>query len=136
MLNLILDPISRKYCKIKLNEYCKDSKNYLEDLKAWKLSNKDKDCLLSTADVVNLYPSLEVNLFEKATEDALTICTYYNANMIKCIIKLCKMAKHNNFIQFKDCYFKQKNGITGDNNSVEIDNITFAFYHVESNEYL
>ena len=79
MLNLILDPISRKYCKIKLNEYCKDSKNYLEDLKAWKLSNKDKDCLLSTADVVNLYPSLEVNLVEKAIEDALTICTNYNA---------------------------------------------------------
>ena len=38
------------------------------------------------------------------------------------------MAIHNNFIQFKDCYFKQKNGIImGDNNSVAIANITLHF---------
>ena len=38
------------------------------------------------------------------------------------------MAIHNNLIQFKDCYFKQKNcNITGDNNSVAIANITLHF---------
>ena len=55
-LNHKLDPISIKYWKSKFNEYCKDSKSYLSDLKIWKKSLKDKDCTLNTLDVVNLYP--------------------------------------------------------------------------------
>ena len=48
--------------------------------------------------------------------------------MIKCIVKLCKMAIHNNLIQFRECYFKQKKGIiTGENNSVAIANIALHF---------
>ena len=75
MLNLLLDPVSRKYCQFRLNEYCKDYKSYLEDLKAWKLSNKDTNCIVNTVDVVNLYPSLEVSLIENALEEPLTLFT-------------------------------------------------------------
>ena len=128
MLNSLLDPVSKKYCQLRLNEYCKDSKSYMEDLKTWKLSNKNTNCIVNTVDVVNLYPSLEINLIENAVEEALTLCTNYNNSMIKCIIKLCKMAIYNNFIQFRECYFKQKKGIiTGDNNSVAIANIALHF---------
>ena len=107
MLNLVLDPVSRIYCEFKLNEYFKDSKSYLEDLKARKLSNKDTSCIVITVAVFNLYPSLEVSLSEDALEEAITVCTTYNTNMIKCIVKLCKMAIHNKFKQFRECYFKQ-----------------------------
>ena len=128
MLNSLLDPVSKQYCQFRLNEYCKDSSNYLEDLKTWKLANKDKNCIVNTVDVVNLYPSLEINLIENAIEEALTLCTNYNNSMIKSIIKLCKMAIYNNFIQFRESYFKQKKGIiTGDNNSVAIANIALHF---------
>ena len=94
-----------------------------------KLSNND-----TIVDVVNLYPPLEVSLIENASEEALTLCTSYNTSMIKCTVKLCKMAIHNNFILFRECYFKLKKGIiTGDNSSVTVANI--AFHHVESTEY-
>ena len=32
-LKIMLDPLSIKYCKFKLNEYFKDSKSHFEDLK-------------------------------------------------------------------------------------------------------
>ena len=56
-LNHILDPISIKYCKSKIYEYCKDSKSYLGELKIWKNISKikNKDCTLNTVDVINLY---------------------------------------------------------------------------------
>ena len=38
MLNFILEPVSVRYCKIVIIEYCKDSKSYLEDLEARKTS--------------------------------------------------------------------------------------------------
>ena len=65
-LNHILGPICIKYCKSKINDYCKNSKTYLEDLKIWKKSLKNKDSTLNTADVVNFYPSLSIDIVEQA----------------------------------------------------------------------
>ena len=93
MLNLVLDPVSRKHCQFKLNEYCKDSKSYLEDLKAWKLLNKNTSCIVKTVGVGSLYPSLEVGLIKNALEEALTLFTSYNTCM-------------NNFIQFRENILK------------------------------
>ena len=47
------------------------SKSYLEDLETWKNSFSDKNCILSTVDVVNLYPSLSIDLVTKALVEAL-----------------------------------------------------------------
>ena len=128
MLNLILEPISVKYCKFKLNEYCKDSKSYLEDLKTWKSSLVDKNCILSTVDVVNLYPSLTINLVTKAIIEALKSCSSYENPMIKYLVQLSEIALLNNFITFQGKYFKQIKGIiTGDNNSVAIANISLHY---------
>ena len=127
-LNHILDVISIRYCKFKVNEYCKDSKSYLEDLLNWKKSLQDKNCIISTVDVVNLYPSLSIDLVERALTEALITCSDYNPETINNIISLCKMGLNNNFIQFQDIYYKQKTGIiTGDNNSVTIANIALHF---------
>ena len=35
-LEMLFKPISIKFCKYGVNEYCKDSKSYLEDLDLWK----------------------------------------------------------------------------------------------------
>ena len=35
-LEVLFGPISKHFCKYKINENCKDSKSYLEDLNSWK----------------------------------------------------------------------------------------------------
>ena len=128
VLNLILEPISVIYCKNGINEYCKDSKSYLEDLENWKKSYDDKNCILSTVDVVNLYPSLSIDLVNKALAEALELCSDFETPMIESIINLSEIALRNNFIVFQEKYFKQKKGIiTGDNNSVVIANISLHY---------
>ena len=128
VLNLILEPISVIYCKNGINEYCKDSKSYLEDLETWKKSYDDKNCILSTVDVVNLYPSLSIDLVNKALVEALELCSDFKTLMIKNIVNLSEIALCNNFIVLQETYFKQKKGIiTGDNNSVVIANISLHY---------
>ena len=128
VLNLILEPISVIYCKKGINEYCKDSKSYLEDLETWKKSYDDKNCILSTVDVVNLYPSLSIDLVNKALVEALELCSDFETPMIKYLVMLSEIALRNNFIVFQEKYFKQKKGIiTGDNNSVVIANISLHY---------
>ena len=123
-MNLILEQISVSYCKNGINEYCKDSKSYLEDLETWKKSFDDKNCILSTVDVVNLYPSLSIDLVNKALVEALELCFDFETPMTKYLVSLSEIALRNIFIVFQEIYFKQKIGIiTSDNNSVVIANI-------------
>ncbi len=105
MLNLILGPNSKIYCKYKLNDHCKDFKSYLEYLKAWKYSKDDKKCTVNTVDVANSYGFIEEDLLESVLEETLTVCTNHETSQI---YKLYKIAKHNNIIQFRESYFKQK----------------------------
>ena len=65
------------------HEYCKDSKSYLEDLETWKKSFDDKIYILSTVNVVNLYPSLSKGLVTKALVKALELCSEFKTPMIK-----------------------------------------------------
>ena len=103
---------------------CKDSKSYLEDLETWKKSCDDKNCILSTVDVVNLYPSLLIDLVTKALVEALELCSVFETPLIKYLVSVSEIALRNNFIVFQEKYFKQKKGIiTGDNNSVVLANI-------------
>ena len=133
LLNHLLEPISIRYCKFKINEYCRDSKSYLEDLKMWKNSFTSKDCILSTVDIVSLYPSLSVSLVTKALVEALSSCSEYDENTINNIVGICKLALNNNFIVFQDKFYKQKRGIiTGDNNSVTIANISLHYVMIRA----
>ena len=133
LLNHLLEPISIRYCKFKINDYCKDSKSYLEDLKIWKNSFTSKDCTLSTVDIVSLYPSLSVSLVTKALVEALNSCSEYDENTVNNIVGLCKLALSNNFIVFQEKFYKQKRGIiTGDNNSVTIANISLHYIMIRA----
>ena len=87
MLNLILETINVRYCRNGVNEYCKDSKSYLEDWETWKKSFDDNNCILDTFDVVNLYPSLSIVLVSKALVEALELSSEFETSMIKYWIK-------------------------------------------------
>ena len=109
VLNLILEPISVRNCRNGINEYCKDSKSYLENLDSWKKSFDDKNYILSTVDVINLYPSLSIDLVTKALVEALELCSDFETPMVKYLVSLSEMALRNNFVVFQENYFKEKN---------------------------
>ena len=82
----------------------------MEDLKNWKKSFKDKNCIFSTVDVVNLYPTLSIYIVGQALKEALSTCSDYNEDMINYINVLLKMGLKNNFIKFQETYYKKKTG--------------------------
>ena len=60
---MLIKPTIIKFCKYEINEYCKDSISYLEDLNNWKnnLSKKkfdNRSIYLVAADVQGLYPNI------------------------------------------------------------------------------
>ena len=58
MLQNLIKNVSINYCKTEINEYCKDSDQYLELFN--RKNNKIKEEInLITAGVKNLYPSLK-----------------------------------------------------------------------------
>ena len=73
-------------------EYCKDSKIYLEDLETWKKLYDDINCILSTDDVVNFYPSISIDFVNKAFVEALELCSDFETPIFKNIINLSEIA--------------------------------------------
>ena len=63
LITICLLPIAINVCKYKINEYCNDSKSYLEGLDNWKnkltnTKNKNKTLYVVTANVQGLHPNL------------------------------------------------------------------------------
>ena len=133
-LEMLIKPISIKFCKYEINEYCKDSKSYLEDLDKWKnnLSLKDfnnKSTYLVAADVQGLYPNINRNLVKTSLLNAINKCTDYSEQVGKILVDLTMFCLESVIVQHGDSFYKQINGIvTGDNNSVSLANI--ALHHV------
>ena len=79
-LEYILRPLSIDYCKTVVNEYCKDSLNYIKDLMKWKHFEGDDydkmDCeyRIIASDVKSLYPSITRKLIYNALTDCLSLC--------------------------------------------------------------
>ena len=92
-LEMLIKPISIKFCKYEINEYCKDSKSYLEDLNNWKnnLSQKDFDkrgIYFVAADVQGLYPNISRNLVKSSLLNAIKKCTDYSEQVGKTLVDL------------------------------------------------
>ena len=82
-LEYLLKPISVDYCKTTINEYCRDSKNYLEDLMKWKYDSKDNEnenYKIVAVDVKALYPNVPKTLVKLAVNDALRKCSNFSNN--------------------------------------------------------
>ena len=129
----ILKPISQQYCKNIINEYCRDSKDYLTELMKWKqdirkTNNNNLDYKIIAVDVKALYPSIPRNLITTALKDAIDQCSQITENGKEILIDITTLCLDNNFVQFQNKYFKQKTGIiTGDNNSVSLANISLHY---------
>ena len=87
MLQNLIKNIAIKYCKTEINEYCKDSDQYLEELFSWKKNEIKEEINIITADVKNLYPSLKRILIKNSLEDCLKVCTHYNCKQKKQIVE-------------------------------------------------
>ncbi len=137
MLEEILHPISKKYCSTGINEYCKDSKSYMEILGKWKEKNKNKNEKhhITAADVKALYPSVKRELVEKSLDDAIRQCSQFSVKARDRLIKLNMLCLSNSYIQHQDNFFLQNKGIvTGDNNSVSLANIALHYIMKEVKE--
>ena len=131
-LEEILQPISIEYCKTNINEFCRDSKHYIESLFSWKYKkleeNESENYRLVAADVKALYPSIPRSLIGKSIKEALDTCSNLKNNGKELIISLTMHCLNNIIIQFNGKFYKQQHGIvTGDNNSVSIANIALHF---------
>ena len=129
MLNEILGPISIKYCRSGVNEYCKDSSSYLEELNKWKTrSPNNAKSHLVAADVQKLYPSLNRGLVESALNDALENNSDFLPNAKGAVVKLTMFCLNNILFKFQNKFYIQEKGvITGENNSVALANLSLHY---------
>ena len=135
-LELILQPVSKTFCQMEINEYCRDSQHYLSELVAWKneVYNNIKDTLSSdplfivAADVAGLYPNLKRDLISQALHFALDKYTQFSSVVSGIIVKLAKHTLENVSLKHQDQFYRQSQGlVTGDNHSVSLANITMHF---------
>ena len=134
-LEFLLQPISAAFCKYKFDEFCRDSKQYLEELQTWKLSlvssptcSHDQNLYIVAGDVKALYPSLSRATVLSAIRFALEHCSNFPRNCISIIIDLLSHCLDNVIVQHLDSFYGQINGIiTGDNHSVSVANITLHY---------
>ena len=128
-----LSTVCAQYCSGSPNEFCKDSRHYIEDLISWQKTNKESfekgttksTFYITAADVKALYPSLQRHLVNEAIEDALKKHSCYNRIVRQIIAEMNNICLGKVFTQFGSCLYKQRGGIvTGDNHSVSLANIT------------
>ena len=126
-----MKPISEKFCQFEINEYCRDSKSYLEDIQKWKdnlEANATETLYLVAADVQSLYPSIPRNLVREGVDRALRTCSDYSPTIREILVKITMFCLENVVIQNDTRFYHQTKGIiTGDNNSVSIANITLHY---------
>ena len=130
-LESVLNPVSKNFCKYKINQFCRDSKSYLEDLDSWKSTicvektKMERTLYIVAADVQALYPSVRRSLVESGLRTALQVCTDYDSSVIDLFVTLTMFCLQNVVVKNGTNFYNQLDGIiTGDNHSVSVANIT------------
>ena len=113
-LEHIFQPISIRFCQFKINEYCRDSKQYLHAVAEWKTTvdnntNNDNLCIVA-CDVKALYPTISRSLVEKALTYVLNHFSQYSKAAVKILVNLALFSL-NNVVQYKEGFFTQSIGI-------------------------
>ena len=102
-LEYILKPISIEFCKSTIDEYCRDSKDYLIELENWKNktvkirnnTNIDSTLFIVAADVQGLYPNINRNLLLQAVEHAMTENSTFTSTQINLFLKMINLCLEN-----------------------------------------
>ena len=127
MIESILESVAKKYCQEHINEFCRDSEHYLEELDQWKTKNieciSDKrqksELFIVAADVVSLYPNINKQVLRSALMDALQNNSDFSTPSILAFIAPILLKLEGVITRFRNNFFKQIKGIiTGDNHSV------------------
>ena len=130
---MLLKPISVKFCSSNPNEFCRDSRHYVEDLISWQSQNVERfdsntPIFIVAADVKSLYPSLKRSLVHEALEAALREHAGFGAEACRTIVALNKLCLESLITQNGNNFFTQSEGIvTGDNHAVSLANITVHY---------
>ena len=131
LLEHIFQSVSVKFCKSFVNEYCRDSKQYFEDITYWKATKKyQNDIILYIAagDVKALYPNVPRLLVKKALTFVLKRFSQYTDAAVENLVNIALFCFGNVIIQYKDSFFTHKNGIvTRNNHSVSLANIALHY---------
>nr|CAB3263300.1 uncharacterized protein LOC108950347 [Phallusia mammillata] len=129
-LELVLQPISVAYCRSSVDEYCRDTRDYLMQLDQWKRAHDSQMCsnrplFLVTADVTKMYANLRRDIVAEALLDATTTQSTLSENACQSLMQLVMYCLENVITQYQQAFFQQSEGIvTGDNHSVSVANIT------------
>ena len=131
-LEHIYKPISMRFCESGINEYCRDSEQYLQNLVEWKnissYDSKSDTLYMVAGDFKALYSSVKRSLVRNALQFALTGFSDFHPTAITNLIELTMLCLNNVVIQHKNKIFKQTESIiTGDNHSVSLANITLHY---------
>ena len=136
----ILQPVSIQFCHYKIDEYCRDSKSYLEILDRWKKTYKDdstEELFIVAADVQSLYPSINRESVKKGVAEALKVCSDFNPTVINIVVELTMFCLENVVVQNNDKFYNQTGGIiTGDNDSVSLANLALHYMLLPISEKL
>jgi hypothetical protein len=100
LLDKLLQPIMKSF-----KTYIKDSNQLILHLDNLKFH---KDIIFYTADVVNLYPSIDIDAGLIELAEALNLSKTANPNFI---LELTKWTLKNNYFTFDDKIFKQTKGV-------------------------
>ena len=99
----VLNPISKKYCSMSVDEFCKDSKSYLELLSNWKSKYpgncEQRELYIVAADVQSLYPSVKRCLVRDGIKQALSLCSNYSTAVINMFVELTMYCLNNVIVQ-------------------------------------
>ena len=87
--------------------YLKDSKQAILDIEQLKVP---KYCVLVTADVTNLYPSIHTPLGLAALREILSKETNWSTDKIEFIVQLSEWVLNNMYLTFCDTHYLQTNG--------------------------
>ena len=152
MLEVILQPLSVEYCKLGVDEYCKDSGQFCRDIDKWQnlnfervskalgASSSQQQLHLVACDVEALYPSMPRKVVVEALFHCLreTKTTHgFSEIGINYLVKLIMHCMGSVVIKYGSSYYRQKEGIiTGDNDSVSIANIACRYVTRNIHDYL
>ena len=104
----IFQSVSVKFCRSFVNEYCRNSKQYLEDITNWKATRKYQNeniLYIVAGDVKALYPGVPRLLVKKAVKVVLKRFFQYTDVAVVILVKIAIFCLDNVIIQYKDSFF-------------------------------
>jgi hypothetical protein len=120
-LHVLLEPLLTSF-----PSYLKDSKQAILELEQLQVPNY---CVLVTADVTNLYPSIPTSLGLFALREVLSIETNWSTEKIEMIVELSAWVLNSMYLKFEDKHYLQIKGTAMGTPFAVVYAIIYLHYH-------